>query len=174
MADSSKSFFSGLSGFLAGIAGLITAVVAAAGLAVQQGWVGGGSGDGGKDGKAAVERGVDDAAGDRSATSTATAEFAVEPTSISFQPVGSRDAEVRVRNTGEVPLRLDSPTITGDDAERFDVDEGTCQDAVPPGRSCALRVSFDPKPGSFAALLVVEADQAAQAREVPVKATGVL
>ena len=163
MADSRSGFFSGLSGFIAGVAGLLTALVAVAGLAVQQGWVGGGSVDG--------TTGTEGA--DRGAPTAAVPAFEVEPASLSFQPVGSRDAEVRVRNTGAVPLRLEPPTVTGDDAERFDVDEGTCAGPLAPGRSCALRVRFDPGPGNFSALVVVEAEKAAQAREVPVKASGV-
>ena len=164
MADSSKGFFSGLTGFMAGVAGLLTAVVAAAGLAVQQGWVGGGSepGDGPDGGGAAAT------------STTLVPTFEVEPASLTFQPVGSRDAEVRIRNTGVVPLTVEPATVGGGDAERFDVEQGTCGAPVAPGRTCALQVRFDPRPGSFAAVVVVEAEKVAQAREVPVKGTGVL
>lgn len=157
MAGSRKSFFSTIPGFVTGLAGLVSAVVAAVGLAVQQGWIGGD--------------------GDSSAPATAGdggAEFSVEPTTVTFRPVGSSRAEVTVRNTGEVGLRLEEPTVTGDDAERFEVAQGTCDAPVDPGRSCQLEVTFDPATGDFTATLVVEAEDAPQAREVTLRGSGVL
>ncbi len=175
MGDSRKSFFSSVPGLITGAAGVLSAVVAAVGLAVQQGWVGGDSdtAQSGASGQAGVGGGR--ASGDGSRASGAVVpRFSVEPTSVSFQPVGSREATVRVRNTGTVPLNLQSPTITGDDADRFSASEGSCDEPVDPGRSCELEVTFSPKTGNFAALLVVEADGGAKASEVPLKGNAVL
>lgn len=168
----SKSFFSTTAGLITGVAGVLSAVVGAAGLAIQQGWVGGGSD---ANPSTASQPGASSQAGSgrRSGGSTAAEvpTFAVEPTSLSFQPVGSRDAKVKVRNTGSVELKLQSPMITGDDADRFEASEGSCNGPVDPGRSCDLEVTFSPKPGSFRALLVVDADGGAKAAEVPLKGT---
>lgn len=177
MAESRKSFFSSMPGFITGVAGLVSAVVAAAGLAVQQGWVGGDSGSDtapaeelSENGKAALSGGSDDA----EASGDARPEFAVQPASVSFGTVGSRDAKVTVRNTGDVDLRLETPTITGDDPDRFSVNEGTCNGVVDPGRSCELDITFAPKSGTFDAVLVVEAEDGTKAQEVPLEASAVL
>lgn len=176
MAESRKSFFSSMPGFITGVAGLVSAVVAAAGLAVQQGWVGGDSGSENapaeelsESGRAALSGGSGD-----SEVSGARPEFAVQPASVSFGTVGSREAKVTVRNTGEVDLRLETPTITGADPDRFRVSEGTCNGVVDPGRSCELDITFTPKSGTFDAVLVVEAEDGTKAQEVPLEASAVL
>ena len=176
MASSHKSFFSTTGGLITGAAGVLSAVVGAAGLAIQQGWVGGdsdGTGQGTANQPGAAGRaGGAGRSGDVDAAVVPT--FAVEPDSLSFQPVGpvgSREAKVRVRNTGRVDLELETPTVTGEDADRFKANEGTCTGTVDPGRSCELEVTFSPKAGSFSALLVVDAAGGATAAEVPLKGT---
>lgn len=174
MAASRKSFFSTLPGFVTGLAGLVSAAVAAVGLGVQQGWIGGSGSEPSADelrtdGRAALSR-----ENQEQGRADEEPAFAVEPTSVSFGPVGSRDASVKVRNTGDVDLRLGTPTITGDDPDRFRVSEGTCNGVVDPGRSCELDVTFTPKTGTFSAVLVVEAEEGGKAHEVPLQARAVL
>ena len=112
--------------------------------------------------------------GDSGVDAAVVPTFSVEPDSLSFQPVGSREAKVKVRNTGRVELELEAPTVTGEDADRFKASEGNCTGTVDPGRSCELEVRFDPnKPGSFSALLVVDAAGGATAAEVPLKGSSV-
>jgi hypothetical protein len=172
----SKSFFSTTAGLITGAAGVLSALVGAAGLAIQQGWVGGSSGDAGSSAVGRPGGAGQTGSGARSggATAAVVPTFSVEPDSLSFQPVGSKDAKVKVRNTGVVELKLQPPTITGEDADRFKASEGTCDGPVDPGRSCELEVSFSPKTGSFTALLVVDADGGARAEEVPLKGTAAL
>lgn len=155
MSGSRKSFFSSVPGVITGLAGLLSAVAAVGGLAVQQGWIGGsGSSDTG--------------------TSEEEGTFDVDPGSVVFQPVGSREAEVKVSNTGDVPIDVKSPTITGDDADRFDADDGSCSGSLDPGRSCQLEVTFKPATGRFEAVLVVSADGAPKSAEVPIRGSAVL
>ncbi len=175
MGASRKSFFSSVPGVITGAAGVLSAVVGAAGLAVQQGWIGGdsettGSGASGQAGA----QGSRGSGGGSGASVSAAPKFSVEPTSVSFQAVGSRQAKVKVRNTGTVPLTVESPTVTGDDADRFSASEGSCDEALDPGRSCELEVTFSPRTGTFTAVLVVEAEGGAKASEVPLKGSAVL
>ncbi len=170
MSDSRKSFFSSVPGILTGTAGIVTAAVAAAGLAAQQGWIGGDSGDGTSGGPAGVGAGTAEQGDPTPGRPT----FSLSPTALEFEPVGDKEAGVKVSNTGEVSLRLNEPTITGADAGQFRASSGTCDEALGPGRSCELNVRFTAKPGRFEATLVVTARGAAKASEVPIVATGLL
>ncbi len=173
MSGSRKSFFSSMPGLITGVAGLLSAVAAVGGLAVQQGWVG----DSGSSDSRTVQTGRADSGGGGAGddgTSEKTGTFDVDPSSVVFQPVGSRDAKVKVSNTGDVPIEVESPTLTGADAERFDADDGNCSGALEPGRSCQLNVTFKPATGKFEALLVVSADGATRSAEVPIRGSAVL
>ena len=176
-SGSGKSFFSSMPGVITGVAGLLSAVAAVGGLAVQQGWIGdSGSSDSGTVQTGRTNRGAEGAntGGGGEATSEKTGTFDVDPSSVVFQPVGSRDAEVKVSNTGDVPIEVESPTITGADADRFDADDGSCSGSLDPGRSCQLEVTFKPATGSFEAVLVVSADGAPKSAEVPIRGSAVL
>ena len=170
MSDSRRSFFSSVPGILTGTAGIITAAVAAAGLATQQGWIGDSS-DSGTSGGAAGAGGGAGTGGDAEASRPT---FSVSPDTLEFEPVGAKEAAVKVTNTGEVSLRVNEPTVTGADAGQFRASAGTCDEAVDPGRSCELNVRFTAKPGTFEATLLVTARGAAKATEVPIEATGLL
>ena len=173
MSDSPKSFFRSVPGFLTGLAGVVSAGVAAAGLAAQQGWIGG---DGGEDAPSVttVAPAQSGTGGPGSNSPARAGGFSVEPSSIVFQPVGVRDATVRVRNTGEVPLTVRSPRIEGDNPEQFEARNVSCTGSLEPGRSCELKVTFSPRTGRFQAILVVAATGAPKSTEVPLKASAVL
>ena len=155
------SFWSSLPGVLTGIAGLATAVVALISLAVSQGWIGEGGGDG-----------AEPAAGD------APIRLEVKPSAIEFQPVPTaREQTVRVTNDGTGPLQVDEPRITGPERDQFEVDGGDCtRESLPAGQSCEVVVTFDPPstPGRSSATLVVSANDEARSVEVPIEATAVL
>ncbi len=155
------SFWSSLPGVLTGIAGLATAVVALVSLAVSQGWIGEGGGDG-----------ADPAGGD------APIRLEVEPSAIEFQPVPTaREQTVRVINDGTGPFQVDEPEITGPDADQFEVDGSDCtRGSLPAGQSCEVVVVFDAPstPGRSSARLLVSANDQAQSVEVPIEATAVL
>lgn len=105
MSDPHKSFFSSMPGVVTGVAGLLSAMVGVAGLAFQQGWVGGST-------NAARPGTV--APGQSAPQSSAT--FSVDPARLTFEPLGPRQATVTVRNTGLVSLQIEPPVITGADA----------------------------------------------------------
>ncbi|MGI9119496.1 MAG: hypothetical protein ACR2G7_05145 [Acidimicrobiales bacterium] len=153
-----RSFWSTIPGLLTGLAGVLTAVVTLLGLAVNQGWIGdGGGGDGGT-------------------ASAGAPRITVEPEGLTFRKVAVKAAAqtVTVLNDGAEPVTLESD-ITGDDAETFTADDAGCTKApLPPGRTCAVEVTFDAGIGQYSATLVVTANGGDGAQEVPLEATSVL
>jgi hypothetical protein len=178
VSDSQKSFFSGLSGAVTGIAALLSAIVGVVGLSVNQGWIGGSknasttgtTAAGGQPGSGSTST----IYGATSSTDAAAAQFNVNPTSIVFQALGPRDATVTVANTGIASFTVVPPTITGQNPDRFSVDDKGCSATVDPGRSCDLKVTFIPKAGTFNAKFVVQVTGAARAVEIPIQATAIL
>ncbi|HEX2064117.1 MAG TPA: choice-of-anchor D domain-containing protein [Acidimicrobiales bacterium] len=183
MSDSSKpGFFSTLPGLLTGMAGILTAGTAVAGLAVQQGWVGGGSDSSKSDTPAETSQrpgssgsgGTSSSGGASSSGARAAGSFEVSPGSVEFDPVGAKQATVTVRNTGDVALSVKPPQVTGEDADRFRATNRSCTGSLDPGRRCELQVSFDPKAGKYNAVLVVSATGAPNSAEVPLEASALL
>ncbi len=181
MSDSRKpGFFSTLPGLLTGVAGVLSAGAAVAGLAVQQGWVGGGS-DSSKSDTAAEAQRPGSAASDGSSSSgssssaaRAAGSFEVSPGNVEFDPIGAQQATVKVRNTGDVSLSVKPPTVTGEDADRFQASNRSCTGSLAPGRTCELEVSFEPKAGKYNAVLVVAASGAPNEAEVPLEGSALL
>jgi hypothetical protein len=183
--DSQKSFFSGLSGVITGLAALASATVGVVGLSVNQGWIGGhakAAGPGASGGSSVstlpgsppTTSGGFGAIGD---TSVPGPQFTVDPTSLVFNgAIGPRDATVKVLNPGVKTVTVQTPPlIKGTDAPRFSVSSQDCSTPVEPGRSCMLKVTFNPPgPGTFNAVLVVQVDGVAKAQEVPIQATAIL
>ncbi len=185
MSDSSKpGFFSTLPGLLTGMAGILTAGAAVAGLAVQQGWIGGGSDSVSSDTAAetgqrpedsrAGDTGTSGSGGSSSSASRAAGSFEVSPGNVEFDPIGAKQATVKVRNTGDVALSVRPPRVTGEDADRFRATNRSCTGSLDPGRTCELEVAFDPKAGKYNAVLVVSATGAPSSAEVPLEASGLL
>ena len=176
MSDSQKSFFSGLSGAMTGLAAVLSAIVGVVGLSVSQGWIGG-TKNAATSGSASGSSTT--VAGGPPSSTAAVAQFSVDPSSIVFQAIGPREITVKVANTGVVPFTLQPPTIaSGSNADRFTVVDQSCGGSfggsVDPGRSCELKVTFIPKPGTFTATLVVAVTGGLRAVEVPIHASAVL
>ncbi|HVF13626.1 MAG TPA: choice-of-anchor D domain-containing protein [Acidimicrobiales bacterium] len=162
-----------------GVAGIVSAIVGLLGVSVQLGWVGG---DG--DGSASSSNGVPTTTASTvfgattaaPAASARTGELKVDPQSISIEPLDPRDAIVKVENTGDVPLTIGKPTVSGAGADEFDVTDVNCtKSKLAPGRSCELKVTFTAtKPGEYTAALVVAASGVPRAVEVELKGSRTL
>jgi hypothetical protein len=187
--DSQKSFFSGLSGVITGLAAIASAIVGLIGLSVNQGWIGGhaksaGSGSTAGSGGSTVpgspqtslpgspQTGI----GGIGDTSVPGPQFAVDPTSLVFNgAIGPKDATVKVLNPGVLTINVQPPVIKGPDASRFSASPQDCSSPVEPGRSCLLKVTFNPPgPGTSNAVLVVQVSGVTKAQEVPIQATAIL
>jgi hypothetical protein len=155
---------------ITGLAAFVTSVVAVTGLALNQGWIGGHA-------KTNSTTGSLPGASAPQATTTGGSgapTFTVNPKAIVFQPLGTRDAAVTVRNTGLVSVSVEAPVIGGVDTSRFTATTLDCGASLDPGRSCAMKVTFIPAAGTFSANLVVQVVGAPTAVEVPLKASSVL
>ncbi len=175
-----KSFWSTVPGVVTGAAGVISAIVGLLGISVQLGWLGG-------DDQATVSSSSGDAVATTStspaspgstvfgsATTTSVAvragEFAVEPDSVTFEPLKAKEATVSVENTGDVPLTMRKPTIDPPGAAFTIADEDCTESTLATGRSCDIKVAFAaPQIGEFTAKLVVAATNAPRQVEVDLK-----
>lgn len=176
MSDSKKPFWSSVPGVVTGIAGVVSAIVGVLGVSTQLGWIGG------DDGPQAVSstNGVPTTTASTvfGATTTPTVavarpgEFSVEPSTVVFEQLQpKKDAIVRVENTGDVPLKIGTPKISGTGAANFGEADVSCtKSTLAPGRSCEIKVTFTAtQPGEYTAALVIAAPNVPRAVEVELK-----
>ena len=181
MAVKERSFWSTTSGVVTGIAGTLTGIVGIVTLATQMGWIGG-SDDGNdpdrvqSDGSVATTA-APGARGGSSASNqrTTTPVFSVDPTSLSFDGLGSRKETVRVINQGTAPMTVLAPRVEGTNPSQFSATAPTCTARdLAPGRTCEVEVSFNPnKSGTYKATLAVEV-AGARAQEVSLSGQSLL
>lgn len=104
-------------------------------------------------------------------------ELTVEPAERDFGPVGA-GAEavrfVRVQNTGDATLSVETSSIFGPDADRFRIETGAAPFVLTPDGERVLRLSYIPlAPGGSGAELVFESDDPARATAtVPLSGLG--
>ena len=189
------SFWSTVPGVVTGAAGVLTALVGLLTVSIQLGWIGGGSSGGGTGtpttlpgattssslGSGTTVRGSSAGTGTpggsgQTGASSGTGQFTVEPTSVTFAVVGPQQATVVVRNTGEVPLTIKTPTVSGTGAQHFLAGDVTCtKERLMPGRTCEIQVAFTPKSGgAVAAKAVIAAAEAPRQVEVELKGSSLL
>ncbi len=166
-----KSFWSTVPGVITGVASVVTAIVGLLGISVQAGWIGGGGGD--ETVASSTDGATTTAAGAATTPSmpVTAGDFAVEPASVTFEPLKSKQATITVRNTGDVSLSMRTPTVSGSGAASFKAADVNCTRAsLAPGRSCELTATFAPPgPGEYSAVLVVAASNAPRQVEVDLK-----
>lgn len=170
MSENKRSFWSSIPGLITGIAGLLTGIVGLGTLAVQQGVVGGNGST--RPATTAAPGG----AGAIPTTSTEEGAFSVSPTLLRFQ-TGEREKDVTVRNsTRTARITVTAPQFSGPDASVFAADAGCTNVRLEPGRSCTVKVLFDPKGllKSYKANVVLKADGGSGATEVPIEASTLL
>ena len=184
MSDPNKSFFSGLHLAITGTAAFITSVVAVLGLALNQGWLGGGHSK--STGAPTTTTAPAGGPGDTSSTvfgstsppgvgsSSGAPSFTVDPPKLVFQPLAPTDATVTVKNTGTSPVTVESPSLSGPDQARFTVTDLGCAGSLDPQRSCQIKVTFKPAPGNFNANVVVRVVGAPREVDVPIQASAIL
>jgi hypothetical protein len=187
MAVKEKSFWSTTSGVVTGVAGTLTGVVGMVTLAAQMGWIGGDGGNGGTSNDPANVQAGNGAvttpapAGNRgsgsggSSSANATPTFSVDPTSLTFESLGSRQATVKVVNDGSVPVTVQSPKVEGSNSSQFSATAPTCTARdLTPGRSCEVQVTFAPtRTGNYKATLVIQV-AGARAQEVALSGQSLL
>ena len=186
------SFWSTIPGVVTGAAGVLTAIVGLLTVSVQLGWLGGdGSGGGTTTSTSAApgssgstvrgattvpgSSGTGSPGGTGSASSGA-GELTVDPASVDFSLIGSRQTTITVRNTGDTPLTVKAPTVGGSGAVHFVAGDVSCtRETLQPGRSCEVQVAFAPKSGgAVSAVAVIAANEVSRQTEVQLKGSTLL
>lgn len=187
MSDGKRSFWSSVPGLITGLAGLLTGIVGLITLLVQQGVIGRDSGSNvsaGNPGSTTVSSGVagtgtSTVAGGTTAT-TEAASFTVSPATLDFAPADPKDKTLTVKNTSNTArLTVYSPTLMGQDQDRFSVSAGACTNApLPANGTCTLKVTFNPQAGAalkkYSATLQVKVAETARVNEVALSASTLL
>lgn len=170
-----KSFWSSAPGIITGVAGLLSATAALVGLLVTFGVIGG------KDstttgGGATTEQTAAESGGSTATTAAVTPTFTVDPTTVTLDQLLAKEGKVVVKNTGEVPLSVQSPVLRGGDAAQFAVTDVSCTAArIPAGDTCEMKVTFTPKAnGRYSATLVISSNGTSKAAEVALRGSAIL
>ncbi|MGI8810187.1 MAG: hypothetical protein ACR2KK_20550 [Acidimicrobiales bacterium] len=176
MSENSRSFFSTVPGLVTGLAGVLTAVVGLITVLIQLGVVGGND----SDGSPVVNAGPTTSApagGEGGATTTTEAgTFTLNTTTLNFGPTDPNEKVLTVKNTSSTArLSVQTPRVTGKDADRFTASTGDCTAALAPNLSCNVRVTFTPGKGggplrTYEAAVQIQAAGAPRGAEV--KLTG--
>ena len=171
MSEKTRSFFATIPGAVTGLAGLLTAVVGLITLLVQLDVIGG------DDSKNVAATATTVApAGGAVATTTAGGSITVDPLSLKLAPT-EREKTLTVRNDGRSgSVTVLAPEFDGADKNVFRTDDGCTNKSLEAGRSCTLKVMFTPRGAlkSYSAKLVLRAEGATRAIEVPVDASTLL
>jgi len=170
-----KPFWSSVPGVVVGVAGVVSAIVGLFGVSTQLGWIGGdgnGSASSSADGVTTTAPAtVPGSPATSSQAGTRSGEFTVEPDSLTFEQLEAKEAVVSVENTGDVPLTMLAPALSGTNAASFDAADETCAGSrLEPGASCEITVAFTAtQPGQYSAKLRVAASNANRVVEVVIK-----
>lgn len=172
-----KSFWSGAPGIIACVAGLLSATAALVGLLVTFGVIGG-KDSAGKDvsGNGNGSMTEQTTGGSTQTTAAVTPTFTVDPTTVTLDQLLAKESKVVVKNTGDVPLSVQSPVLRGGDAAQFAATDVSCTDAkIPAGDTCEMKVTFTPKAnGRYSATLVISASGTSKSAEVSLRGSAIL
>jgi hypothetical protein len=170
-----RSFWSSAPGIITGLAGLLSATAALVGLLVTFGVIGG-KDSASKDSGAATEQTAVDSGGSTATTTAVTPTFTVDPTTVTLDQLLAKEGKVVVKNTGDVPLSVQSPVLRGGDAAQFAAADVSCTDAkIPVGDTCEMKVTFTPKAnGRYSATLVISVTGTSKSAEVALRGSALL
>jgi len=173
MSEKTRSFFATIPGVVTGLAGLLTAVVGLITLLVQLDVIGGDDSE--KVGTTAAT--ATTVVGSGATPTTEVGTFTVNPGTLAFGPTDAKEKTVTIRNTSATTrLTVQSPKVTGKDADRFTAAVGDCTAPLAPNLSCNLRVTFTPSGPlrSYEATVQLQASGAPRAAEVKLTASTLL
>lgn len=172
MSENKRSYFSTIPGLITGLAGVLTAIVGLVTVLIQLGVIGGDDSNGSASGVPTTIAPAGGAAGGTTAV-TETGRITVEPKNLKFAP-SETEKSLKVTNEAKsATVTMLAPQFDGTDKALFRTDAGCTNVRLEPGRSCTVKVLFTPSGllKSSRATLVLNADGATRAIEVPVDAT---
>lgn len=170
MSENKRSFFSTIPGLVTGLAGLLTGIVGLVTVLMQLNVIGGD----GSNGSTAANSGPTTspaAGGGAGGAATEAGTFTVSPSTLTFAVGDSKEKVVKVTNTSDsARLTVQTPDVTGQDADRFTASSGDCSGPLAPNLSCNLRVTFAPSGAlrTYEATVQIEAKGAPRGAEVKV------
>jgi len=176
MSENKRSFFATIPGLVTGVAGLLTGIVGLVTVLMQLNVIGGDGSNGSTAGNsgpttsAAVGGGAGGAA-------TEGGTFTVSPSTLNFAPADPKEKVVKVTNTSDsARLTVQTPRVTGKDADRFTASSGDCSGQLAPNLSCNVRVTFAPSGAlrSYEATVQIQATGATRGAEVKVTGSTLL
>ncbi len=173
MSENKRSYFSTIPGLVTGLAGLLTAIVGLVTVLIQLDVIGGKDSGGSAAGNAGPSTSVPAAAAGATTAVTETGRITVEPKNLKFAP-SETEKSLKVTNEAKsATVTMFAPQFDGTDKALFRTDAGCTNVRLEPGRSCTVKVLFTPSGllKSSTATLVLNADGATRAIEVPVDAT---
>ncbi len=175
MSENKRSFWSSIPGLVTGLAGLLTGIVGLVTVLIQLDVIGGD--DPGDTGVATTVPQVGAPAGGGGGTTPTTEAGRITVNPMSLKLAGSeREKELTVRNDSvTTAVTVLTPQIEGDRTV-IRTDAGCTNIRLEPGRTCRLKVLFAPTDllKSYAATVVLRADGAPRAVDVPVDASALL
>src|SRR5690242_10997859 len=104
-----------------------------------------------------------------------TLEIATTSAQFPAFPVGQMSGQIVVYPyaNGDQPVQFSSISITGQNAGDFQIANNTCGTTLPPYRTCAVALTFQPSAsGSRSAALVLAGDFDTSSRQIPLSGTG--
>ena len=169
MSENKRSFFATIPGLVTGVAGLLTGIVGLVTVLMQLNVIGGDGSNGSTAGDAGPTTSAVGGGAGGAATEGGT--FTVSPSTLKFAVGDPKEKVVKVTNTSDsARLTVQTPEVTGEDADRFTASSGDCSGQLAPGLSCNVRVTFAPSGAlrTYEATVQIEAKGATRGAEVKV------
>jgi len=144
VSTAKRSFWSSLPGLITGVAGVVGAVVGLFTVLISLGVIGGSNNSPtATTVPSSPATGSGTSTGDGTTrTTVADGSFTVDPNALKFSLTTTKGA-VTVLNNGSVPLRMNTPNVSGADKDKFVVSAlGCTSDLLPPKKSCTIDVTF--------------------------------
>ncbi|MDQ6910680.1 MAG: hypothetical protein M3Z84_07870 [Actinomycetota bacterium] len=139
-----RSFWSSAPGIITGVAGLLSAMAALVGLLVTFGVIGGKDSNTKATSGGTAAQAPNQPNGSTGTTTAVTPTFSVSPKDVKLNLV-AREGKVTVSNTGESPLSVRSPVVSGSGAAQFAVKDLSCTGTeIGLGDTCQMAVTFTP------------------------------
>lgn len=150
-----RSFWSSAPGIITGVAGLLSATAALVGLLVTFGVIGGKDSSTKATSGATAGQAPNQPNGSTGSTTAVTPTFSVSPKDLKLTLV-TREGKVTVSNTGETPLSVRPPVVSGSGAAQFAVKDLSCTSTdIGVGDTCQVAVTFSPGTADTEAKLTI-------------------
>ncbi len=149
MSIPKRKFWSSIPGVVTGVAGVVGAVVGLITVLITLGVIGGSNSSptvttlapSGSSGAPSDSGSGTSGSGGATVSTAAKGSFTVDPNALTFG-LAKPKATVTVFNDGSVPLKMNTPVVSGTDQDKFAVSSSGCSSSLPAKKSCSIEVTF--------------------------------